>query len=75
TLSREETERITHIKGAVSVIIYHQCLDEPAGQQMLDALFYIGSLYQLGNDIFDLYKDVRDNVYTLVDTCDDFLAF
>lgn len=75
TLSREETERITHVKGAVSVIIYHQCLDEPASQQMLEALFYIGSLYQLGNDIFDLYKDVRDNIYTLVNTCDDFLAF
>jgi hypothetical protein len=75
TLSREETERITHVKGAVSVIIYHQCLDDPASQQMLDALFYIGSLYQLGNDIFDLYKDVRDNIYTLVNTCDDFLAF
>lgn len=67
-----ELEHITFTKGAVSVIIYHQCLDEAADEQMKQALFCIGSLYQLGNDIFDLYKDVRDNIYTLVNTCTDF---
>lgn len=73
--SRDETTRITYTKGAVSVIIYHQCLDEAANAQIQEALFYVGSLYQLGNDIFDLYKDVRDNIYTLINTCDDFTAF
>ena len=62
----QDLRRITYTKGAVSVVIYHQCLDEPASEQMLDTLFYIGSLYQVGNDLFDLYKDVRDNIYTLV---------
>lgn len=71
----EVTRRITYTKGAVSVIIYHQCLDEAADAQMLDTLFYVGSLYQLGNDIFDLFKDVRDNIYTLVNTCPDFKQF
>jgi len=75
SITKAEMERITHTKGAVSVIIYHQCLDVAASLHMLDVLFYVGSLYQLGNDIFDLYKDVRDNIYTLVNTCDDFLAF
>ena len=42
---------------------------------MKEVLFLIGSLYQLGNDIFDLYKDVRDNIYTLINTCDDFKTF
>jgi hypothetical protein len=74
SISKAEMERITHTKGAVSVIIYHQCLDDVADEQMLDVLFYIGSLYQLGNDIFDLYKDVRDNIYTLINTCDDYVA-
>ena len=64
-ISKEEIRRITYIKGAVSVIIYHQCLNEAADEQMQEVLFLIGSLYQLGNDIFDLYKDVRDNIYTL----------
>ncbi|MBS1729985.1 MAG: hypothetical protein JSS67_04320 [Bacteroidetes bacterium] len=73
--SEEETRRITYTKGAVSVIIYHQCLDEAADEQMQETLFYIGSLYQLGNDIFDLYKDVRDHIFTLVNTCADFTHF
>ena len=71
-ISRQELEYITYTKGAVSVIIYHQCLDDVADKQMKEVLFLIGSLYQLGNDIFDLYKDVRDNIYTLINTCDDF---
>ncbi len=70
-----ELRRITYTKGAVSVVIYHQCLDEVASEPMLDALFYIGSLYQVGNDLFDLYKDVRDNIYTLVNTCTNFTLF
>jgi hypothetical protein len=74
-ISKEDMRLITHTKGAVSVIIYHQCLDEVADAQMLEVLFLIGSLYQMGNDIFDLYKDVRDNIYTLVNTCDDYNQF
>ena len=70
-----ELRRITYTKGAVSVVIYHQCLDEVASDAMLDALFYIGSLYQLGNDLFDLYKDVRDNIFTLVNTCTNYKLF
>ena len=73
-IAYSDLERITYTKGAVSVIIYHQCLDEAASPDMLDALFLVGSLYQWGNDLFDLYKDVRDNIYTLVNTCNDFTA-
>jgi hypothetical protein len=67
-ISKDEMRRITYTKGAVSVIIYHQCLNEAADMQVQEVLFLIGSLYQLGNDIFDLFKDVRDNIYTLVNT-------
>ncbi len=74
-VSAQELEYITYTKGAVSVIIYHQCLNEVADEKMQEVLFLIGSLYQLGNDIFDLYKDVRDNIYTLVNTCGDYAAF
>jgi hypothetical protein len=41
-ISKEEMQRITYTKGAVSVIIYHQCLDEAADAQMLEVLFLIG---------------------------------
>lgn len=73
-IQQSEIERITYTKGAVSVIIYHQCLDVIADDQMLDALFYIGSLYQLGNDLFDVYKDTRDHIYTLPNTCTNFVS-
>lgn len=75
SITEQELEHITFTKGAVSVIIYHQCLDDMADAQMQDLLFVIGSLYQLGNDVFDLYKDVRDHIYTLVNTCTDFATF
>ncbi len=75
SISKETLEAITYSKGAYSVIIYHQALDTIADAQMKEVLYLIGSLFQLGNDIFDLYKDVKDNIYTLVNTCDDFSLF
>jgi hypothetical protein len=74
-ISRQMLEHITFTKGAVSVIIYHQCLNQVADEKMKEVLFLTGSLYQLGNDVFDLYKDVRDNIYTLINTCADYTAF
>ncbi len=74
-IDSSELRRITYTKGAVSVVIYHQCLDEVASDAMLDVLFYVGSLYQLGNDLFDLYKDVRDNIFTVVNTCSNYKLF
>ena len=75
SITIQELEHITYTKGAASVIIYHQCLNDVADEQMKETLFLTGSLFQLGNDIFDLYKDVRDNIYTLVNTCSDYAAF
>lgn len=75
SISIEEMERITFAKGAYSVIIYHQTLDQLADEKMMEVLFLVGSLFQLGNDVFDFYKDVRDHIYTLVNTCKDFSEF
>jgi hypothetical protein len=74
-ISKSTLERITYKKGAVSVIIYYQILEQIADEKTLLALEEIGGLFQLGNDIFDLYKDVRDGIYTLVNTCPDYIAF
>ncbi len=74
-ISKKELKHITYTKGAASVIIYHHTLNEYLTHELKEMLFYVGSLFQLGNDIFDLYKDVRDNIYTLVNTCDDFILF
>src|SRR5205809_5950200 len=42
-ISKDEMRLITYTKGAVSVIIYHQCLDEAADAELKEVLFLIGS--------------------------------
>ncbi len=72
-ITDEEIERITYAKGGYSVIIYHETLKK-ASPEMWQALFYVGSLMQLANDIFDMHKDVPDGIYTLPNRCTDFSA-
>ena len=71
-ISNDALEEITFRKGAVSVIIYHQILNEAADEKMMKVLNEVGGLYQLGNDLFDVYKDTRDEIYTIPNTCKDF---
>ena len=68
----EELIRITFAKGGHSVIIYHQIMEKPANEAMWKTLFYVGSLMQFGNDLFDMYKDLRDGITTLADKCPDY---
>ena len=72
TIEHQLLEEITYKKGAVSVIIYHQILNEAAADQMMEVLNEVGGLYQLGNDLFDVYKDSRDEIYTIPNTCKNF---
>lgn len=72
TIEYQLLEEITFKKGAVSVIIYHQILNEAADHGMIEVLNEVGGLYQLGNDLFDVYKDSRDGIYTIPNTCKNF---
>src|ERR1700759_4363546 len=40
-ITKDEMRRITYTKGAVSVIIYHQCWNEAADEQRQEVLFLI----------------------------------
>lgn len=71
SISEEELKRITYAKGGFSVLIYHEVLKK-ASHDMWKALFYVGSLMQLANDIFDMHKDVPDGILTLPNQCKDF---
>jgi len=71
-MEKNQLLKITYRKGAVSVIIYHQILSTAADEQMMKVLEEVGGLYQLGNDLFDVYKDTRDGIYTIPNTCKDF---
>jgi len=72
SIDNQELQRITFEKGGYSVIIYHQIMQQPATTTMWEVLFYIGSLMQLGNDLFDMFKDLRDGIVTLPNRCKDF---
>lgn len=69
-----ELERITYAKGGYSVIIYHQIMEKPASEDMWKVLYHVGSLMQFGNDLFDMFKDLRDGIVTLPDRCTDYTS-
>lgn len=71
-INDDELERITFAKGGYSVIIYHQIMNQPASEAMWKVLFYVGSLMQFGNDLFDMFKDLRDGIVTLPNRCTDY---
>lgn len=67
-ISAREIEEITFYKGAVSLLFYRTAfLPMPeTGEQQL--VYQLGSLMQLCNDIFDVYKDSQENIQTMVTT-------
>ena len=67
-ISYREIEEITFYKGAVSLLFYRTAfLPKPdAGEQKL--IYQLGSLMQLCNDIFDVYKDSQQKIKTMITT-------
>jgi hypothetical protein len=70
----QDLTRITYAKGGYSVIIYHQIMERPASKEMWEVLFYVGSLMQFSNDLFDMFKDLRDGIITLPDRCTNYTS-
>ena len=74
-LSREEILKITLDKGAWSHILFHYLIREVPSKQAIDVMYQMGGALQITQDIFDIYKDVRDGISTLATTCSDFTEF
>ena len=70
-ISSKRIKEITHQKGGESVLFYRTALDNIPENEESKALFQLGATMQLENDIFDIYKDHRDKIYTLPDTTSD----
>jgi len=68
-LSREEIRDISFKKGGYSLLFYRSVFKHELMKGEEEALFNIGSLMQLGNDTFDVYKDSRDGIKTLPSGC------
>lgn len=67
-LNYEVIKDITLRKGAESVLFYRTAFGHPMEKGEEKALYALGGLMQLSNDIFDVYPDLQDNVDTLVTT-------
>jgi hypothetical protein len=64
-ISTDEIERITFSKGGNSVLLCHFYLDIDATKTEQQCWYQIGSIIQLTNDLFDVYKDIQDGSNTL----------
>ena len=67
-LAGERLKEITIRKGAESVLFYRSVFDNPLHNAEEKMLFSLGGLMQLSNDIFDVYKDHKQGIKTLVTT-------
>lgn len=64
-IDETEIKRITQQKGGISMIFYRSTMDSDMGEEEKELLYNLGGLFQLENDIFDIYKDDRDGIKTL----------
>lgn len=65
TLSKEEIKQITFGKGGSSVLLCRYYLDLPMEELEGNCWYGIGTLIQLTNDLYDIYKDIQDHIATL----------
>ncbi len=67
-IDKERIWEITRLKGGDSVLFYRTAYDNLLVKGEEEALFQLGSLMQLENDIFDIYKDAKAKIATLPTT-------
>lgn len=64
-LTKEQLKGITYFKGGSSFIFYRLCLNQPMNQAEKEFMYQLGSVMQLGNDIFDVWKDFHSQTETI----------
>ena len=67
-LSYEDIKAVTQLKGGVSLLLYRTAFAHPLDKAEEDMLHQLGGAMQLCNDIFDVYDDCQDGIFTLVTT-------
>lgn len=59
-------KQITYNKGGYYTTLYRMVLQNPPQQNEEKAIYLLGSILQLLNDLFDIHKDFHNGVQTLV---------
>lgn len=70
----EAIKDITLAKGGTSLVFYRSVFSNPLSAEEEKALYHLGGLMQIGNDIFDVYKDEKEGVKTLATTTENINA-
>jgi hypothetical protein len=65
TITDEEIKKVTFAKGGYSVLLCSFYLENDASAEEQQCWYRIGSIIQLTNDLFDIYKDLQDGSHTL----------
>ncbi len=60
----EQIKEITYSKGGSSFVFYRLCLNNTMEEAERKFLYQLGSVMQLGNDIFDVWKDFNSETET-----------
>ena len=71
SITNEEIIDITYRKGGYSVLFFRSVYQHNLDKVEYDAFYQLGALMQLGNDIFDVYKDYKSSINTLVTRTED----
>lgn len=66
SISEKEIQSITFYKGGASLLFYRAAFLPVATTEEEKLIYNLGSLMQLANDIFDVYKDRENGIKTLV---------
>ncbi len=61
----DKLKEITWAKGGYALLLYRSALNHPISDTEWNAVFQLGGLMQLHNDIFDLYRDLQEGIATL----------
>jgi len=67
-ITSDEIKEITLYKGGSSLLLYRSIFDNQLSAEEKELLYAMGGLMQLGNDIFDVYKDSIKGIKTLATT-------
>ena len=64
-LSWEELFHVTMLKGGASMLLYRSTFNTEISEEEAEALFSIGGQLQVCNDIFDVAKDLKEDINTI----------
>lgn len=68
TLSFEELKEITFNKGGYSVLLCSHYLNDEVENMEYNCWYKTGAIIQLTNDLYDIHKDLQDEITTLPDS-------